>query len=264
MLASSSAGGSLTSQGPQTERRFAGIVAALADEARCLAPVRPLPGATVRLSDGSLLRLSGMGPARSADAACALLDQGAGALLSWGICGALNSGLRAGALVMPRAVTSVEGLVLSVDLPWWERLDRVLGDRAIDYIDGRLLSTEQPIAEVAEKGLAREATSAVAVDTESVAIAEVAAARKVPFLALRVVVDRADQALSMPVVAAIDPLGRPRIRLMVSALLAHPEHWLMVARIGFAYRATKRTLREVARTRPGSLAFCDVVSLRLR
>lgn len=256
-LASSSADSRLTSYGPLTDCRFAGIVAALVDEARCLAPVQPVAGATVRISDGSLLRLSGMGPARSADAACALVDQGAAALLSWGVCGALSPGLKSGSLVMPKTITSAAGVRRSVDLPWWERLDRVLRSRAFGYLDGCLLSTERPIAEIAEKASARETTAAIAVDTESAAIAEVAAARKVPFLALRAVVDDAGQALPKPLMDATDPLGRPRAQLIVSALVTHPELWLTITRISSAFRAAKRTLKEISRTQPGSLAFGD-------
>lgn len=219
--------------------------------------MQPTVGATARLSDGSLLRLSGMGPIQSAKAARALVDEGASALLSWGVCGALAPELKAGSLVMPRTISSADGILRSVDLAWWRRLDRVLQNRSIEYVDGCLLSAQRPIAEIAEKALTWETTAAIAVDTESAAVAEIAAANKVPFLALRVVVDDANQALPKPVMAATDILGRPRAWLMASTVMIHPELWLTIARLNSAYWTAKRTLKEVSRTQPGLLAFGD-------
>lgn len=244
-------------QGLSTTRPFTGIVAALVDEARCLVQVRPRVDATANLPDGSLLRLSGMGPVRSAKAAQSLVDEGAAALLSWGVCGALDPRLKAGSLIMPKTITTTTGILQPVDPAWWGRLARVMGDQAIEYDDGCLLSTEKPIAEIVEKVSTREITEAIAVDTESAAVAEVAAVRNVPFLALRVVVDDANQTLPESVLAATDVLGRPRIRVMVSALVFHPELWATIVQINSAYRTAKRTLKVVSGIHPGSLAFDD-------
>jgi len=76
-----------------------GVVAALEFEARSLGD----PG------DGSIISISGIGADNAARSARALVAAGAGALLSWGVAGALDPALACGTAVLPGEVLRAHG-----------------------------------------------------------------------------------------------------------------------------------------------------------
>ena len=76
---------------------------------------------------------------------------------------------------------------------------------------GRSAHLHAPITGAAAKAATRRETGAVAVDMESSAVAEVAAASHVPFMAIRVIVDTALDAIPASVTAAGES-GQIRIR----------------------------------------------------
>ena len=87
----------------------AGVVAALAAEARVLGPARPQGEGLAVLADGNLLAISGMGPKAARSAALRLIDAGATSLVSWGLAGGLDPALEAGAVCVPREVIAADG-----------------------------------------------------------------------------------------------------------------------------------------------------------
>lgn len=224
------------------------------DEARCLGSIPEHIDRATELADASRVRLCGIGPQRAALAAQALLDQGAGALLSWGTCGALRKGMKAGELLLPITVMDQAGVAYPVDPHWRRRLEQAL-PAGIKAGGGLLLSGSRPLASVRDKTAAHIATAAVGVDMESAAVAGVAAAANVPFLAVRVVLDRADQMLPMAVLSAVDEIGRPRVPLLLRTLALHPLQLRHLMALGRGFSQARRTLRQVAACRPGALAF---------
>ncbi|TLZ59132.1 MAG: purine phosphorylase, partial [Gammaproteobacteria bacterium] len=172
-----------------------GIVAAFAAESRHLGPL--MPGS----SDGTLLVVSGMGGAAAASGARQLVDAGARALLSWGVAGGLDPALPAGALFLPGEVISADGVVYQTAREWRETLAATVAS-CHPVTGGRLLTSRRPLGSAADKSIAFSETGAAAVDMESAAVAEVARAQGLPFLAVRAIVDTANDPLPMAAIAA--------------------------------------------------------------
>jgi adenosylhomocysteine nucleosidase len=227
-----------------------GIVAALTAEARTLGQV-PAPHAASGapainiLATHRLLAISGMGPKAAARAAEALVAAGADGLLSFGLAGALDPQLRAGALVLPDTVIDGAGGVHGTYGLWRERL-AVQAARAADTREvagGTLLSVAQPLRAVAAKIEARAASGACAVDMESYAIAEVAARMGVRFAVARVVIDRASDALPLSVLRATGAYGDVNLPRLLVGLLRSPGDLPLLLRLPLRYRAALRVLR---------------------
>ena len=229
-----------------------GIVAALVAESRPLGPATRRGSEPTTLADGTLLIVSGVGPAAAAVGARRLLAAGARALLSWGLAGGLDPSLEAGTLVLPLEVISPEGGMLETSADWRERVcDAIVARHAASR--GRLLSCPEPLGSTAAKALAFRQTGAVAVDMESFAIAEAASAGRVPFLAVRAIVDAAHDAVPEVALSATRPgedgLGLAR---MLIALARTPGELPSLVRLARRYRTASRALSAVAES--GALA----------
>lgn len=234
--------------------RHAGIVVALLAEARCLTAVPTRRGWITTLDDGSRLCLSGMGPSRATDAARALIKGGASALLSWGTCGALRKGLEAGAVLLPMTVMDDHGVSYPVDSRWRQRVEQALSP-SLAVHGGLLLSSARPLTQASQKASAHAATAAAAVDMESAAVAAVAAAAGVPFLALRVVLDLADQAVPAAALLAVDELGRPGAWRLLRSLALRPWQLQQLMALGRSFSCARRSLRQLAACAPARLAL---------
>jgi len=263
-----------------------GIVAALAAEARTLGVSRRALRRIERrsdglaaLADGSLVAVSGMGCEAAARSARSLVEAGCGALASWGLAGGLDPALRAGTVVAPETVlldgapgeaatldaAALDAAALNVAAAWRERLVRALaapidapsGGRAplarlapvtglARVTGGRLLTCLRPLASRAEKQDAHRRTGAVAVDTESYAVAEVAAAHDLPFLAVRVIVDTAGDEVPGALAGVVDARGRIDARRLLLALLSQPAAVGALLKLSRRYGAARMALRAVA------------------
>jgi adenosylhomocysteine nucleosidase len=231
--------------------RVTGIVAALTAEARTLGPVRPHPGpaaadphAINTLRDGSLLIISGMGPQAATRAAVALVAAGAGTLLSFGLAGALDPGLRAGAMLLPDAVTDGNGAVHRTCPQWRERLVARARAGAEDH-GGTLLSLAEPLMTASAKSEAWQRTHAYAVDMESFAIASVAMQQQINFAVARVVVDTAVDSLPRSVTRATDLRGEVNYLRLISGLLRSPADLFALLRLARRYRLAMGALRHL-------------------
>jgi adenosylhomocysteine nucleosidase len=223
-----------------------GIVAALVAESRSLGPASRRGVEPATLADGTQLIVSGIGPAAAAVGARRLLAAGARALLSWGMAGALDPALPAGALVLPAAVISPEGRVFLTTADWRERVSRALA-ASQRVCGGTLLSCREPLGSTAGKALAFAQTGAVAVDMESSAIAEVAAAGRVPFLIVRAIVDTARDAVP-EVALSTTRAGEdgPQVGRLLASLARRPGELPALIRLARRYRSASRALAAVA------------------
>jgi adenosylhomocysteine nucleosidase len=222
----------------------AGIVAALAREAQALGPALERHAGYDVLAGGTLRAVSGMGCGPAGIAARRLVEAGATALISWGVAGALDPSLRAGAICLPREIVAPDGMRFATAPAW----HRTLAASIASYqpvASGALLTRARPLAGIAEKAAARSETGAIAVDMESSAVAEVAAATHVPFMAVRVIVDTAREAIPAAVTAAAES-GEVRIAQLLAALARSPRDLAAVVRLARGYRAAARSLRAVA------------------
>jgi adenosylhomocysteine nucleosidase len=222
-----------------------GVVAALAAEARALGPSMRRGGLKTcgeisRLHDGTLLAVSGIGCPAAESAARALVDAQVSALMSFGLAGALDPALAAGAIMLPGELISHDGARFATCKAWRERVAVSLGpDSAVST--GTLLTSARAIETPAEKAAAFRDTGAAAVDMESAAVAAVAAAHKLPFIAVRVIVDTAGDALP-PSVMAASSAGRVQIGRLIAGLVAAPREIAALIRLARRYRMAMRSL----------------------
>jgi adenosylhomocysteine nucleosidase len=224
-----------------------GVVAALAAEARALGPAVKRIGDVSCLGDGTLVAVSGMGGAAAALAAARLIEAGASALMSFGLAGGLDPSLSAGSVVLPSEVISRGGARFLTSTGWREQLRLRLAEQR-PVAGGTLLSSLDLIDSVADKAAVFRETGAVAVDMESVGVAEVAEALGLPFVAVRVIVDTAVDALPRAVRAA-SRAGQVSLRRLVGEIALAPLDLVALIRLARRYRAATRSLAAVASAR---------------
>jgi adenosylhomocysteine nucleosidase len=96
----------------------------------------------------------------------------------------------------------------------------------------------------ADKAAAFRDSGAAAVDMESAAVAEVAAHHRLPFIAVRVIVDTAADRLPRAVVNA-SGAGRLRIGRLLAGLVVAPAEIAGLIRLTQRYRIAIRSLRVI-------------------
>jgi adenosylhomocysteine nucleosidase len=223
----------------------AGVVAALDREARALGPAVEGNAEIEVLAGGTLRTVSGMGCVAAGRSARKLIDAGAAALISWGMAGGLDPDLPAGAICLPREVVAPDGVRFATAPSWREALMASIAS-ARPVTSGALLTSTHPIAGAAAKAAARRESGAVAVDMESSAVAEVAIASHVPFLAVRVIVDTALDSIPDSVTAA-GASGQVRIGRLLAGIARSPWDIIGLVRLSRRYGAAIRSLRAVAK-----------------
>jgi adenosylhomocysteine nucleosidase len=167
--------------------------------------------------------------------------------------GGLDPTLSAGAILLPTEVIGSEGQRVETARGWRDRLSSAVAVHA-PVRSGRLLSTPRAVSSVADKAALFRTTGAAAVDMESVAIGEVAEQYRLPFIAVRVIVDSAGDVLPRAVTAAADNEGHLQVWRLIGALALAPTELAPVIRLARRYRAANRSLARIARM--GSLAPC--------
>lgn len=215
---------------------------ALPAEARALIDSRVRPGELRGIGDGAWLAVCGVGASAARRAALQLVQAQVSALVSWGTAGGLDPRLGAGTLVLPERVISVDSESFAVDAGWRLRLAEQLHPCG-KLAGGTLLSSQRLLATREAKAAAYARYQAAAVDMESAAIAAVAGERGLPFVALRVVVDAADQALPIAAAVALDGRGRLQPAALGAALLRRPQQLIGLARLAARFARARRALR---------------------
>jgi len=131
-------------------------------------------------------------------------------VVSAGVCGALAPELTVGALVVPESVIGPDGRRhATAPMPAVRR-------------HGTLLTTDHVLEDAAAKSRAWLETGALAVDMESSAILDWAAARGIPALVVRAVSDPAGRGVPADLARTVDAEGRLHPMRAVTAMLARP------------------------------------------
>jgi adenosylhomocysteine nucleosidase len=158
--------------------------------------------------------------------------------------------------VLPAELISPSGTRFVTCRSWRERIAAAVSS-AQAVTEGNLLTSASAIESVVAKAAAYRSSGAVAVDMESAAVAEVAAAARLPFIAVRVIVDTAADVLPRAVVAA-SRAGRVRMVRLIAGLLLAPGQIKPLMRLSQRYRTALRSLRDIAEA--GVLAPLDTDS----
>ena len=194
---------------------------------------------------GWSLAQSGPGPERAAQCARAAVAAGAQALVSWGLAGGLAADVKPGTVVLPRRVIMQRGETFAVAAAWHERLTALAAEFSMTF--GDLLTVPAALGSPAAKAAAATALAAVAVDMESAAIAAVAAGARVPFVALRVVVDAQGDALPAEAEKWLDARGNTRTAAALGAIV-RPGDWQALWRLAQRYRKANAVLVRLAQS----------------
>jgi adenosylhomocysteine nucleosidase len=210
-----------------------GIVTGLAFEAELL---------TRQPTSDVLVRCAGLAPSAALLTAQALVQDGATALMSFGIAGGLDPRLSAGAVIITNEVRAQYLPTLTFDGRWAEQMRRFVPNA----LNVPLAHTPGVLNTPAAKADLFEATGAAAADMESYGVAEVAAAQKIPFAALRVVADGANDSVPTVAMAAMTADGRVRVFASVMGALMNPGEIPELMALGSRTAIAKEKLRELA------------------
>ncbi|GGG25256.1 hypothetical protein GCM10010964_11600 [Caldovatus sediminis] len=162
----------------------------------------------------------------------------AAAVLSFGIAGALDPALRPGDLLVATELRGAEGAPYPADPGWSAALAAATGARA-----GPFAGADAVVADAAAKRALRLATGALAVDLESGPAAAFAAARGLPFAALRAVADTAAERIPPAALAGLTPEGRADPLAVLRALARRPGDLADLLRLAARSRAALAALR---------------------
>lgn len=219
-----------------------GLVAALRAEASCITSAHIPFNEIMPVEDHAVLWLSGMGAQAARTAAERLCQQGATALVSFGVAGALDPGLKPGDLVLPDAIDA--GEQLPVNIAWRNRLQQVLS-ADITIVNGILANSSAPLTNEKAKRELAQVTGACAVDMESGAIAAVAASSGIPFIAVRAIIDPVQFSPPQALLTAVYPDGGVNPMRLLALLLKRSVHLSTLMQMGTGMRAARKTLSRV-------------------
>lgn len=159
---------------------------------------------------------SGMGPARARQATQALLDGHTPKwVISAGFSGALDPGLKVGDIVVANSIVDEQGRALSIDM-------NMPPNPAAGLHVGRLLMTESLIRTVAEKKTLGERHAALAVDMESMAVAETCRDAKIRCLAVRAISDDMSADLPAEILTLVGDTGSVRLGAALASIWKRP------------------------------------------
>ena len=211
--------------------RVFGVIAAL-----------PAEAASCRLPTAQwTLLCSGPGREAALRSAQQLLERGVVGLISWGTAGALAPDLKPGTLALyVRCVDAGSGKHFSTDAAFRKQLYQCLSALAPVSCDG--LTSENPVANYADKQALREKFSCSAVDMESAAIAALAQAHQIPFIAIRAIVDPARYTLPRSALAALEDPAHSVTRV-IRALVLRPWEFGALLKLAWWYGRALRQLR---------------------
>lgn len=228
-----------------SSRPLLGIVTALPAEARCLGVADAPVGVPVQMGDDALVIRCGIGRERAARAARALLDAGAGALLSWGTAAGLSRELEHGDLVLATDVVSRDGHHYTADGAWRQRLWQSVASSGRCHAGG-LAEADGVLIGADDKLRLHTLSGALASDMETAAIAEAAHTAGVPMLIARAVSDSVNSRVPSCALAAVNADGDVDVGGCLWQLIRTPADLPALLRLAIGFRAACARLARVA------------------
>jgi adenosylhomocysteine nucleosidase len=160
---------------------------------------------------------SGTGYARARSATLALIDAHSPKwILTCGFGGALVPSIKIGDIVVADSIVDAHGQTLLIDVAF-------PSDPARGLHIGRLLTNDTIVRLVAEKQALAQRYGALAVDMESLAVAQVCQQRGIRCLAVRAISDDLSDDLPPEVLTLVGPTGTTRFGAALGAIFRRPE-----------------------------------------
>lgn len=223
-----------------------GIVSALKSETACLTKNKAVLQTPRPLGDNSWFCLSGIGGVAALTAAYKLCDTPAAqvsALVSFGVAAALDDTLKPGDLILPEAIHN--GTALPVSLPWRDRVAERMAACGVNVNGGVLSHSAVALTSAQHKATLSAQTGACAADMETAAIAECAAQRQLPFIAMRAVVDPLEFSPPPALIGAVHADGTADIKRLLLLILSGKVSLSTLIHLGKGMHAACGTLKRV-------------------
>ena len=200
-----------------------GIITALIPEAACLTSLPITTGEIMRLENNICLYVCGMGAERAGAAAMEMIRAGMDILVSWGTAGAIAPDPDPGDLLVPESIVAFDGRVYQTAKHWRSAVLNKLVDCSCNIYLGQLADSMHVLTTAEDKtDTASNFKTAIAVDMESAAIAEVASNHEKPCIVIRVISDSKGMIIPEIALKISDQYGRVKFRSLLVQLLAHP------------------------------------------
>lgn len=160
---------------------------------------------------------SGMGFANARRATQSLIDAHSPPwIISSGLSGALLPELKIGQIVMANSIVDQHGHELKVDMNMPSDPDKGL------HV-GRIVTTDNIVRLVSEKQALAEQHQAIAVDMESLAVAQICRDSKTPFLAVRAISDDLSEDLPPEILSIVGSSGTIRLGAALGSVWKRPS-----------------------------------------
>ena len=186
---------------------------------------------------GYPVEVGGGTPDGAARAASRLVEQGATALVSFGLAGGLDPGLRPGTVVVADRVL-VDGETFCANAQLAESFGGLTGHS--------VLAGREVVADAAEKHRLYVTTHAHAIDLESGAVVRIATAFGLPFIVIRAICDPAERDLPPAALVALDPAGGIGLLSVLRSIARHPGQILGLLALACDAAHARRALAELA------------------
>ncbi len=230
-----------------------GIIAALPAEAKCLHRKKLKVGLPVEIQQDVFLCLSGIGYESALLAAKKLSSLKVGALVSWGVAGAIDRSVNSGDIVLANTIIN-ENNRYSVSKGWLNRVSGQLQSASL-FATADITSSKNMCASIADKQHLLQKTGALAVDMESAAIAEIAAINNLDLLVIRAISDNADTAIPEAVLKHTNNLGQPRIFNFMRSCILKPGQIPEIASLATGYKKGLASLSSISQALKDSHFF---------
>jgi len=222
-----------------------GIIAALPAEANCLTNQKLNVGSPVKIQEDIYLCLSGMGYDSAQRCSQQLIECGVDALISWGLAGSIDMTLKSGDLLLAGRVIGNEQS-WSTHPDWLNKLQMECQQPSFSTISGDIASVNDICANITDKKNLSLKSSAVAVDMESAAIAELASTNDIDFLVVRTIADDANTSIPQAVLKHTDLLGKPDPIPFFLSCLKNPGQIKDLIKLAKCYKQALKTLKHIA------------------
>ncbi len=212
-----------------------GIVTGLTSEAAIIART---PGTS---PGHPLVVCKGPGQKAARVAAEQAIDAGVDGLISFGIAGGIDNSVTPGTLLLPREVREGRINTYKTDDEWRSAIKAAVRHEACPN-EAPLATVNRIVRSAEEKTRIRDKTDAVAVDMESLAVAEAAHEAGLPFVVIRAVCDPALQSLPMLTEVAVGADGNIRPWKVLWSLMRNPLQLKELPRLSANTRSAMTTL----------------------
>ncbi|MGH7002218.1 MAG: hypothetical protein ACREEA_12015, partial [Stellaceae bacterium] len=184
---------------------------------------------------------------RCAAAIQRLLAEGAGGLVSFGICGGLDPRLASGTLMLPRAVRSEAGERWETDGAAYAVLSAALDRAGIAAARDDILGAAEIAGTAARKSALFRQSGACAIDLESHLVARAARSAGLPFVVLRAIADPAGHGLPPAAAVGLDGAGRAALGPVLWSVARWPRQIPDLLRLALETRRALQALRRGVR-----------------